>query len=302
MLFSVAICTYNRAALLEQTLAQMEHLRSPGSAGWELIVVDNNCRDGTPDVLRRFAGRLPLRSLQETAQGQSHARNCATRAARGRWIIWTDDDVLVDPDWLAAYADGMAAHGDGVFFGGTISPFFAERPPEWLQRAWPHVSGAYAVRECDQRQRALDADFLPFGANFMVRGDVQQQYVYRTDIGRIGDGQLRGDELDVVRRILAAGGKGYWLPQARVQHIIPSERLTLPWLRAYYRGAGMTAEQLEHGAPRGRRLATWRLWQRAISSELEFRWLRLAGGPERWIRKMARAQYLWGRLEQRRAA
>src|SRR5260370_34261599 len=100
---SVIICTWNRPRLLDQTLEQMARLRLPPDVAWELLVVNNNCTDQTDTVLRRHQSRLPLRRILEPRQGLSHARNAAAAAARGEILLWTDDDVLVDRDWLAAY-------------------------------------------------------------------------------------------------------------------------------------------------------------------------------------------------------
>src|SRR4051794_35896246 len=100
---TVAICTWNRAGLLDQTLSEMGRLRIPSGLEWELIVVNNNCTDPTDEVIARHTGRLPIRRVSEPRPGQSNARNAAVRVARGDYIVWTDDDVLVDPLWLAAY-------------------------------------------------------------------------------------------------------------------------------------------------------------------------------------------------------
>src|SRR5262249_10345499 len=102
MKLSVAICTWNRAKLLEQCLDRLANA-SPPTADWELLVVNNNCSDNTDGVLDSFAARLPVRRIFEPKQGHSNARNAAVRSASGDYIIWTDDDVLVDKEWLVAY-------------------------------------------------------------------------------------------------------------------------------------------------------------------------------------------------------
>ena len=117
---TVAICTWNRAKLLDATLAQMCKLRIPSGITWELLVVDNNCTDDTPAVVERYADRLPVRRLDEKNQGMSYARNCAQRAAAADLLLWTDDDVLVDEDWLAAYVRAAARWPNAGYFGGLI--------------------------------------------------------------------------------------------------------------------------------------------------------------------------------------
>src|SRR5690606_2409380 len=106
-MLTVAICTWNRSFLLARTLEQLGALIVPPGLRWELLVVDNASSDDTSQVLQGYLGRLPLRVVREERPGLSNARNAAIRAARGEYIIWTDDDVLVAPGWLAAYSDAF---------------------------------------------------------------------------------------------------------------------------------------------------------------------------------------------------
>ena len=105
MNLTVAICTWNRAGLLDQTLGRMRQLNLPRDIQWELLIVNNNCADDTDRVIENHSHDLPVRRLFESKQGHCNARNCAVASARGDVIIWTDDDVMVEPDWLAAYAN-----------------------------------------------------------------------------------------------------------------------------------------------------------------------------------------------------
>ena len=101
MIVSICVCTWNRAALLDQTLTAMRQLRIPVGVEWEILVVNNQCTDDTDLILSQHARRLPLRRLLEAKQGLSNARNCAVAGSLGELILWTDDDVVVDPEWLS---------------------------------------------------------------------------------------------------------------------------------------------------------------------------------------------------------
>ena len=82
MIVTVAICTWNRAKLLDQTLTEMRKLRIPPGIEWELLVVNNHCTDETDAVIARHRGALPIQRLFEPRQGLSNARNCAVSTAR----------------------------------------------------------------------------------------------------------------------------------------------------------------------------------------------------------------------------
>lgn len=169
MRITVAICTWNRARLLDQTLAKMRHLRVPEGAEWELLVVNNNCTDDTDAVLSTHQGHLPLRRLFEAKQGQSNARNHAVACATGDLIVWTDDDVLVDSDWLVHYARAARDWPHVSYFGGTIDPWFSRTPPRWIRRHLRRLQGPFAIRQLGEETRLLHDDEEVFGANMAFR-------------------------------------------------------------------------------------------------------------------------------------
>ena len=102
MKISVILCTYNRCQSLAKTLESIAVSVLPESVEWEVVVVDNNSKDQTREVIedfcRRNAGRF--RYIHESQQGLSHARNAGIREARGEILAFTDDDIIVDNKWL----------------------------------------------------------------------------------------------------------------------------------------------------------------------------------------------------------
>jgi len=101
-LLSVVIPTYNKALLLERTLQALQRQRMPHP--FEVVVVDDASSDGTPRLLRTWERRLPLRALRQPHnQGRARARNRGWREARGTTVLFLDDDILLEPDALAAH-------------------------------------------------------------------------------------------------------------------------------------------------------------------------------------------------------
>jgi glycosyltransferase involved in cell wall biosynthesis len=244
---TIAICTWNRAKLLDQTLERMRSLCIPTGLSWEIVVVNNRCTDETDAVIARHSGLLPIRRIFEEQQGLSHARNAAIRAARGELLLWTDDDVLVDANWLAEMTSAARRQPDLAFFGGPIEPWFEVTPPAWLLNTWREFSIAYAVRDFGAEPLEFGPQRLPFGANYAIRREVQLRYPYNARLGRSGTGCVGGEETDVLLRMLAGGHRGIWVPAAKVRHFLPQERLTLDYLRRYFQGAGQM-ECLPHAA------------------------------------------------------
>ncbi|MEO8449056.1 MAG: glycosyltransferase [Gemmatimonadota bacterium] len=294
---TIAICTWNRAKLLRRTLERMTAL-APPRASWQLLVVNNASTDETDQVLEEFGTRLPLRRIWEAVPGLSNARNAAVAAAEGDYIIWTDDDVLVDARWLSAYEEAFSLRAEADFFGGPVSPWFEGTPPAWLTEAWAFVSSAYAARELGDQPFPFTHEVVPYGANYAVRLDVQRRHRYDPALGRVGTGTLSGEEVGVLRAILKERGSGWWVPGARVEHFIPAARQTVSFIRKYYAGIGEQAARADIAAPS----ATWFgrprwVWRQAIQRELAWRSSRAAGGPARsWAADLVAAAIAQGRL------
>ena len=244
MRITVAICTWNRAELLDQTLHQFRQLKVMEGVQWELLVVNNNSNDETEAVLARHVDSLPLQRLMEPKQGHCHARNCAIKAAAGEWILWTDDDVLVDPQWLTEYVNAIQENPQCSYAGGTIEPWFEKTPPRWLARHLDSLEGAFAIIRRDIATRELGKSESIFGANMAFRTDVLKANLFDPAVGLVGDNPMRGDETELVSRLVAAGHQGLWAGRARVRHYIPQSRMTTAYLWNFFFGYGRAQTRL----------------------------------------------------------
>lgn len=299
MKVTVGICTWNRAKLLDIALARMISLRVPDGVTWELLVVNNNSTDDTEKVLASYEDRLPLRTFFEAAPGKSNALNRAVGEARGNLIIWTDDDVLVDSGWLAAYAAAADRWPDAAFFGGPIEPWFDGEPPAWLKQVYPKVEVAFATRELGKEPRLLTGEGpLPFGANLAIRAAVQRRYLYDRNLGPRPNSELRGEEMAVIRAMARDGLRGRWVPDARVKHFVPRERQTMLYLRKYHHGHGLYCAR-QGGQPGTASVFGFPRWAvaKVLQCELKYQVRRRLCAPDVWIDDVIEASRLWGLLE-----
>ena len=232
--FSVVICTRNRATALAQVLDSIAAAEPPG-VGWELVVVDNGSTDDTPATIDKFAGRLPIRRVSEPTPGLSNARNRGVEAARGDFILWTDDDVLVRSSWLRAFAEAFAAHPDKAIFGGIVLPLYAEPRADWFVKAEDQLRTLLAYRNFSG---PISLDRMPFGACYAVRGVEQRRHRYDPELGVAPGRRTGGEETAVLNAIFAEGGSGVWVPEGIVDHVISLERQTLDYIFTFYRAHG----------------------------------------------------------------
>ncbi len=237
---SVIICTRNRAAQLKDTLSSLTTLNVPPGITWELLVVDNGSSDATPDVISSFQETLPIRRLNQPIAGLSNARNAGVDAAQGKYIVWTDDDVRVDPSWLVAFLDAFSRWPEAVVFGGKITLSLVQPTPAWLLESLDRLEWVYSARDYgpDPIPLSVVNYKIPLGACFAIRTTEQRRHRYDPNLG-IAPGQNRScEETTVIEAILEAGYSGWWLPKAEVKHIIPTSRQTLQSIVRAYESAG----------------------------------------------------------------
>lgn len=296
-MITIAVCTWNRARLLEKTLSSFTRLDIPTGLEWEVVVVNNNSPDHTGAIIEGYAAKLPIRHFLEKNQGIAHARNRAAREARGEIILWTDDDVQVKPNWVRDYLTAIAAHPDCGFFGGPVELDFDGVPPEWLVEGLDIVGGALGrVRVADDCAIGITAQ-LPFNCNMAVRREHHLARPYDTRYGRSAGALLSGEETVFMQELLARGVKGWWVPQVPVLHCVPIERQTISHLRKALNGVGheLGIRSPATGKFRIRSVPVW-LWREAVTNEVKFRFGRLVRS-RKWHSHFAAATIARGRIE-----
>jgi glycosyltransferase involved in cell wall biosynthesis len=283
---SVIIATRNRSDSLRRRLPALLAL-SPGLR-WELIVADNGSSDGTAELLAGMADRL--RAVHEPRPGKSRALNRAIALARGELLVFTDDDVDPQADWLDELAAAAARHPDVDGFGGRIR-VETSGVPAWVLRSRLRqllVSAHdYGDVEC-----AYPPNRFPIGPNMAVRRRALRGIAepFPVELGP-GAPVPVGDEPAFFFRLGFGTGKAsLYVPTAQVRHEPNLAYLALgPALRRSYLGgysAGLMNARYSaqaspelKGVPVWRKIAATRSWQEFLCSAV--RMLGYAAGYRR---------------------
>jgi glycosyltransferase involved in cell wall biosynthesis/SAM-dependent methyltransferase len=108
---SVILCTYNRRAILERSLASFARQDAPHGS-FELVVVNDGSTDGTREALDAIALPIPTTVIHRDNGGLAAARNSGIEKARGKLLLFVNDDTIAFPSLVTEHLAAHAAHGD----------------------------------------------------------------------------------------------------------------------------------------------------------------------------------------------
>lgn len=292
---TVMICTWRNVAQLDRTLTAFRGCRIPSGITLEIVVVNNDGSETTNRAVTAHCGTLPIVLVHEPVPGLSRARNRGLEAARGKLVVFTDDDVTVSAAWLEAYWRGYAARPE-CFLGGPIKSRFEGPPPDpaVLRFAPASVKGLDYGRECRMLKRG---DYF-IGPNWACpRALLDKIGGFDESKGLNAAGPVRvGEETDIMRRLLTAGACAFYLPDAVLDHHVPTEKSTLTHIAARAEAAaydGQIDPLSETPVPMVLGYPRWRL-RNLVEAGLVTVWRRLVGGD--WIESYVKLRQLLGEL------
>lgn len=238
-MLTVLMATYNGAQTLPRVLEGFLALKPP-SNGWRLVVIDNASTDDTPKIIKQYSDKLPMVGLHTDRRGKNTALNEGLKHVQGDLVVFTDDDAIPDPGWLEALRIAADKHADFDVFGGHILPVWPGDPPEWILRL-VNLGATFAITPIEIPVGPVVATQI-WGANMAVRGKVFAAGLQFNEGFGPQRGQYKmGSEVEFSCRIEKRGHKAWFVPDAKVGHIIRPWQLEREWViqRAYRLGRHM---------------------------------------------------------------
>jgi glycosyltransferase involved in cell wall biosynthesis len=241
---TVAICTRDRPELVRRCLAALESLdaRSVRALGlFEILVIDN--ASATGETWSVTAAHADVRYVREPKPGLNFARNRALEVARGELVAYVDDDVCVDPAWLAGLTEAWLANPDAGLYTGQVLPFEIESEAQLLferrggfRRGFERV--VFGARRDGDPFYPCSVGLLGTGANMIVRRDLARRLGGFDPALDTGAALPGGGDLDIFYRVLRSGQKAVYEPTCVVFH---QHRRDMSGLRRQYRASWGTA-------------------------------------------------------------
>ena len=235
-MLSIAICTYNRVEQLRVLLNQFVQFNDGLKLNIEILIIDNNSQDATPEMVNKFSSVLPISFFKEPEQGLACARNRAIIEYKGDALLFVDDDVSITLGAIQAYSEALKKYPDTDFFGGKINIDWQGDVPNWLKSDdLVLLNGLFGKYDLGSNNLEYGGQhMLPFGANFILRRQlIDKVGSFDIALGVKGQAIGRGEETDYFNRACELNFKGMYIAAAEVGHRFQRDRVNLAYLYRY---------------------------------------------------------------------
>ncbi len=231
---SVIIATYNRAHILQHCLqAFVEQTANPDA--FEVIVVNNNSKDHTDDVVQSFTGKIQnLTLIHEKNQGLSYARNAGMAAAQGEWAAYIDDDAKAHTNWVEVIFREIERNNFDCFGGPYLAWHYYDSKPPWFSEEWET-----SIVRFNSYGIISPLSVLPTGGNCVIKLEILRSLGgFATSLGMKGETCAYGEETKLFNDMRDAGFRLGCVPDLLIDHCVLPYKYTLKWriLAAYRHG------------------------------------------------------------------
>jgi GT2 family glycosyltransferase len=224
--FTVLVATRDRTESLLRCLTSIAALDYPA---FDVVVVDSApTTDATRRALEQMAGRVGrarLTYVHETLPGLARAHAAGLAAVTGAWVAITDDDVVVDPQWLASLAEAITWGDDVACVTGLILPAELLTPAQSLLEQYGGFARGFVPRLFDEHgNRPIDPLFpltagrFGSGANMAYRVDALRTAGGFDPVLGAGTPARGGDDLAGFLRVIRRGHTLAYQPSAIIWH------------------------------------------------------------------------------------
>ena len=216
---SVIIVSYNTKGLTEACIKSA--LKEKTELNLEIIVIDNDSKDGSVEMLRRYKKSGHIRLIENDSNtGFSFANNQGIKIAKGRHALLLNSDTVVKKGALKTLVDFADAHDDaGVVASqllnadGSIQPSCIHFPTVknailefWFGNKGLFEKYAPRTKKPTVVDAAVGASFLMTQKALKKVGMLDEKYFFYFE------------DIDYCRRVKRADLKVYYLPDSKVIH------------------------------------------------------------------------------------
>lgn len=245
---SIIIATRNRAKSLAKLLDSLIEIGITKDPNVEIVIIDNAPDDSsTEDLCKNY----PVVYSRENQSGESFALNKGMRVSKGKYVVNTDDDIIVtDKKWLEKLLSNFKEIPNLGYVSGNVLAINTENA---IASTWEKKGGLskgnksvlYTNRQLFEKYRfsPWPINKIAAGANNMIPRKIFEEVgSYATFLGG-GSPIGHANSLEFVYRIIRAGYDVKFDSSASVYHAHPTSEISLK-KKLFTYGVGNSAYQL----------------------------------------------------------
>jgi GT2 family glycosyltransferase len=178
----------------------------------EILVIDQSRGSATEQAIPHAPNNVNLVYVRQTADGLSASRNEAVSRYTGDVLAVTDDDCIPDAHWVKTMNAAFSTSEPPAAITGRVLPYGPEAP-----RTVP-VSSRTSTIPAEFHGRSLTPWSVGTGANFAIRREWLARIAGYDERLGTGSAGMAGEDIDILYRLLCAGGSIRYSPELVVYH------------------------------------------------------------------------------------
>jgi glycosyltransferase involved in cell wall biosynthesis len=224
---TVAVVTRKRQKLLARCLYSLAKQSVKVN---KIIVIDNDEQKSSKNIVQHFQRRLPIKYVVEPRVGISYARNRALQVNRSKYLGFTDDDCVLNPDWVKNGLEGIGKWKSTYVVGKTK----LMNPKSVVARVRFFYFQHWFKSNVDLKSKIINGQGLDT-KNLILNTEKLRNKKIRFDprfaVTSIGG----GEDMDFGIQLDKLGLKGFYHDQMRLEHQEPDKVWQL-MSKAYWNG------------------------------------------------------------------
>jgi len=218
---------------------------------FEYIIVDNNSPDNTKEVVQKYVGKnknIDVRYKLETTVGCNYARNTGIKVSKGEYLIFFDDDVVLEKNCLLSYVKAFEENPDKKIFGGRI----ILKQPDFQLPSWFVTKGQYlrpmivlSIEHGEGNSFHKLPSPSPYSLNMAIKRSAFDKYgAFDTYYGLSGKSLMPGADYELFVRFSKSISEWVYVGKATVFHPLKKSQATKKYFRKRLFGVGRVTYKL----------------------------------------------------------
>jgi GT2 family glycosyltransferase len=210
MKVSVLIITHDRPADLSLTLSG---ITAQSHRPDEVIVIDNGSKTSCETVIAKYQTALPLLYEWINERFIAAARNYAIEKSKGDIVIFTDDDCVPEPDWIAGMVVPFMNDASVGEVGGKVITYQTKLNTITLVGDSMY---RFMMKNYEKGMDCLDTE-VPYRSFFATANAGFRRSVL-SSLGGFDPSLSFAEDIDLSFRIIRAGWRLAYNPEAVIRH------------------------------------------------------------------------------------